>query len=120
MNPTERSEILNMVENGDVSVQDAIGMMSPKNKEPATPRHTGSQRWLRIRVTNLETGRGKVNVNLPLSWMKLGLKMGARFAPELDDLDIDEMIASLDEGAEGHIVEVEDLESNERVEVYFD
>lgn len=125
MNQNERTELLQRVADGEVSVQDAIGQMSSQSERPAsaptaTPAPGDEQRWLRIRVTNLESGKGKVNVNLPLSWMKFGLRMGSRFAPELDDLDIDEMIASLDRDAVGHIVEVEDLEDNQRVEIYID
>ena len=34
------------------------------------------QRWLRIRVTDLSSGRPKVNVNLPLTWVAAGLPLG--------------------------------------------
>jgi hypothetical protein len=120
MNHTERSQILQMVESGQMSVQDAIGQMSSVDEPVVAPEPADAERWLRIRVTNLETGKGKVNVNLPLSWMKFGLAMGSRFVPELDDLDIDEMLTSLDQSTAGRIVEVEDIEDNQRVEIYIE
>jgi hypothetical protein len=134
MTNEERMDILQLVENGDVTVEDAIGMMSsglaredassptesaPPAAEPTpTPTTTKSNRWLRVRVTNLETGRRKVSVNLPLGLMKWGLTMGSRFAPELQDIDLDELVTDLDRYAEGFLVEVEDTDDNERVEVY--
>jgi hypothetical protein len=128
MTNEDRIEILQMVENGEVSVADAIGLMSsPPAEEPnqvkamvAAPKSTGSQRWLRVRVTNLDTGRRKVSVNLPLGLMKWGLSLGTHFAPELDGIDFDELITDIDQYAEGFLVEVEDTDDNERVEVYIE
>ena len=61
---------------------------------------------------------GTVNVNLPLSLVKAGIKMGARFAPDMEELDWNELVIAIQEGASGKIVEVEDEEDGERVEVY--
>jgi hypothetical protein len=118
VNSTERSQILQMVESGQVSVEDAIGMMSSVGEPLVSPAPGDAQRWLRIRVTNLETGEGKVNVNIPLSWIKFGFTLGSCFAPELEELDIDEAVDALDQSTAGHIVQVEDIEDNQRVEIY--
>ena len=48
------------------------------------------------------------------------MKVGARFAPEMEDIDLDELVTALDEHAEGFLVEVEDSDDNERVEVYIE
>ena len=85
---------------------------------PAVSASAGTARWFRVRVTDVATGRTKVNVNLPLSLVKAGLKMGARFAPDMEELDWDELALAIQEGAAGKIVEVEDEEDGERVEVY--
>ncbi len=120
MNHGERSQILQMVESGQVTVQDAIGLMGSTHEASVAPEPIGTQRWLRIRVTDLETGRGKVNVNIPLSWMRLGLTLGACFVPELEGVDVDEVFTSLDQSTAGHIIQVEDAQDNQRVEVYVD
>jgi hypothetical protein len=78
------------------------------------------QRWLRVRVSDLSSGRNKVSVNIPFNLMKWGFALGSHFAPELEGLDIDEMIRDLDQYAAGRIVEVEDADDNERVEVYIE
>lgn len=120
MDHTKRSQILQQVERGEVPIEDAINLMSTTQEPMDLTEPTDVQRWLRVRVTNLETDKVKVNVNIPLNWIKFGFAMGARFAPELDDLDIDEMLTSLDQSVAGRIIEVEDVQDNQRVEIYIE
>ena len=120
MSNTEKMEILEQLERGQVSVDDAIGLMSSPGKASSLPDPSSTGRWLRVRVTNLETGKRKVSVNIPLNLMKWGVKFGSRFAPELEDFDLDELMADLDEHAEGRLVEVEDEGDNQRVEIFID
>jgi len=119
MNNTERMQVLQMVEQGQVSVEDAIGLMSSPEKPVPVSQPANSPRWLRVRVTDLDTGKRKVSVNVPLKLMKWGMKLGSRFTPELEglDLDLDELLADLDQYAEGPLVEVEDDTEGQRVEI---
>jgi hypothetical protein len=120
----ERARILQMVSENKIDAAEgarllaALSNASPGNEAQVTPARAGKARWFRVRVTNLETGRTKVNVNLPLSLVKVGLKMGAHFSPEVEELDWDELMVAIQEGAEGKLVEVEDVEDGEKVEVY--
>ena len=114
-----RSEVLKMVESGQLSVADAAAKLAPAPK-PALKLTgpTGQPRWFRVRVFNLDTQQPKVTVNLPMSWVQVGLSIGRRYAPELDGLDWTEIASALNDEAVGKIVEVEDVEKRERVEVY--
>ena len=119
----ERMQILNMVAEGKISAEDGAKLLAAL--EPERKRGPGmtldspsAPRWFRVRVTDLETGKNKVNVNLPMSLVDVGTRMGARFAPELEDVDFDTIIQQIKSGAQGKIVEVEDLEGGERVEIY--
>ncbi len=134
----ERLRILRMLQEGKISVEEAEGLLtavgSADAKEGAGGERTkvatgsgsggelagGRMRWLRVRVTNLDTGRRKVNVNIPLSLVGVGLSMARRFGhvPELENLDLDSILQAVREGAEGKIVEVDDEESREHVEVF--
>jgi hypothetical protein len=115
-----------MVSDNKIDAQEAARLLGALNNtsagsdSAAAPARTGSARWFRVRVTNLETGRTKVNVNLPLSLVKVGLRMGAHFAPEVENLDWDELMGTIQEGAAGKLVEVEDVEDGEKVEVFVD
>ena len=81
----------------------------------STARH---RRWLKVRVGDLESGRRKVSVNIPLSLVKFGLQVGRGFAPGLQDVDWDELSATLAEREGGLLVDVEDEEDGERVQIY--
>lgn len=120
----ERARILQMVSENKIDAQEGARLLAALSnaapgaevQDPAPA--TGKANWFRVRVTNLETGRTKVNVNLPLSLVKVGLKMGAHFSPEVQELDWEELMVAIQEGAAGKLVEVEDVEDGEKVEVY--
>jgi hypothetical protein len=123
----ERMQILKMIEAGTITADEGARLLAAleegagKGERPAPWRDGapgGKASWMRIRVTDLKTGRAKVNVNLPMGLVNVGLKMGARFAPEMENVDLDEIMEAIKEGAQGKIVEVEDEEDGERVEIY--
>jgi hypothetical protein len=120
----ERMQILNMVAEGKISAEEGAKLLAAlepdkKKKDAAGVIGGPSQpRWFRVRVTDLETGRNKVSVNLPMGLVDVGKRMGARFAPELGDMDLDEIVEQVKSGAQGKVIEVEDTESGERVEIY--
>jgi hypothetical protein len=116
----ERARILQMISNGKITAEEGAKLLSALRGASSAPQaaRAGTARWFRVRVTDMVTGRTKVNVNLPLSLVKAGLKMGARFAPDMEELDWEELTIAIQEGASGKIVEVEDDEDGERVEVY--
>ncbi|MCL7451593.1 MAG: hypothetical protein M8467_00915 [Anaerolineae bacterium] len=120
----ERMQILNMVAEGKITADEGARLLSalePERKKKEAPSAMGAPsaaRWFRVRVTDLETGKNKVNVNLPMSLVDVGTRMGARFAPELEDFDFDAIIEQVKSGAQGKIIEVEDAEGGERVEIY--
>lgn len=120
----DRARILQMVSEGKISAAQGAELLNAmrSNGEPDAPPAPigGKANWLRVRVTNLETGRAKVNVNLPFSLVRAGLKIGSHFAPEMQDIDWEELLAAIDEGAQGKLVDVEDIESGEKVEVFVD
>lgn len=118
----ERMEILKMVQNGQISADEGATLLGAL-KEEAEPRpssepvaRTQPPRRLRIRVSDLETGRNKVNIDLPWNLINVGMHMGARFTPE--GIDLEEVMEALQAGTEGKIVDVEDAEDNERVEIF--
>jgi hypothetical protein len=108
---------------GQISADEAAQRLRP----PAGPQSgTGKAtanlngRWLHVRVTDLETGKQKANVNLPLTWVEVGMRIGAQYRPEIASFDFGDLVAQIQAGAEGKLVEVEDLEDNERVEIFVD
>ena len=128
----ERLRILRMVEEGKISAAEGISLLealeqgrkparNPSRPALAAGDTVGSPRWLRVRVTDLYTGRSKATVNIPFGLMDWGLRIGAQFAPEMAEYDLQELTRVLsEEGVNGKIVDVTDDEGGEHVEIYVD
>lgn len=118
----ERMQILKMIEQGVISAQDGARLLGAID-EGASPKEGSAggakPRWFRVRVTDTRTGKRKVNVNIPFGLVSVGLRMGARFAPQVEDIDLSEMLRQIEEeGLQGKIIDVEDEEEGEHVEIY--
>jgi hypothetical protein len=123
----DRAHILNMLAAGDITAEQAAAYLRDAPAEPQAPQAHSTQaarpagaagRWLRVRVTDTTTGRAKVNVNVPLGLVSAALKLGAHYAPEVAGIDMQEILKEVQSGAQGRLVDVEDLEDGERVEVF--
>jgi SHOCT-like domain len=122
----ERMRILKMVENKQINAEDGAKLLAAldakaQNSEGEAPSPSPSTqgRWFRVRVTDMNTGKRKVNVNIPLGLVDVGLKMGAKFAPAgLEGVDMKQILAAIKAGGEGKVVDVEDEEEGERVEIF--
>ena len=115
----ERMQILKMLEAGQITAEEAAKLLETLEAPARGGEETGGQaNWFRVRVSDMHTGRSKVDVNIPMGLVNLGLKIGARFAPDIEDLDFEEVIETIRSGVQGRIVDVEDEEEGERVEIF--
>ena len=85
---------------------------------PRPPSRGSGARWLRIRVTDTRTGRSKASVQIPLALVDAGMKIGAHFAPEVEGVDMSNVMEALRMGVTGKIIDVTDEEDGEHVEIY--
>jgi len=116
----ERLKILQMLEEGKITAEEAAGLLRSleAGERPPAPGPGEGARYLRIRVTDLVSGEGKVNVTIPLGLVRMGLRIAEWFAPEFEDLDLRELEELIVSSGLGKIMEVEDAEDEERVEIY--
>ena len=77
-------------------------------------------RWFRVRVTDTDTGRVRVNIRLPVTVVTAGVKLGARFSPEVEGLDMKALMDLIQAGETGQIVDVFDENDGEHVEVFLE
>jgi hypothetical protein len=124
MSNEEKLQILKMIEEGKITSAEGLELMEALEKGEKSENLTVNQksRWLRIDV-RAENNKTKAKVNIPLSLVDIGLKIGGRFAPELkeaglDKIDINEIVQMVKDGAHGKIVEVDDEENGTKIEVY--
>jgi len=115
----ERLQILKMVEEGQISAKDGARLLEAleRSAEEAA-QSTGRAQWFRVRVTDMASGKTKVNVNIPMGLVNFGMRMGAKFAPEVENVDLSEIMDAIKSGTVGKIIDVEDNEDGERVEIY--
>jgi hypothetical protein len=126
----ERMRSLQMIQEGKITAEEGAKLLEAlgKNKRPPVPPMPPrppyppgrDARLLRVRITDLKTGKTKVNVNIPMGLVNVGIRLGARFMPTSADVDFDEIMTAIDEGASGKVVDVEDVESGEHVEVWIE
>ncbi len=123
-NTEERLRILKMVEDGKISAEEAAKLLAALQQAQRasggeqTGRRAGAARWLRIRVTDLATGRSKASVQIPLGLIDAGMKIGAHFAPEVEGVDMGNVLEAVRAGVVGKIIDATDDEDGERVEIY--
>ncbi|HEX6386189.1 MAG TPA: hypothetical protein VF177_16075 [Anaerolineae bacterium] len=144
MATVNRSEVLELLAAGKISAAEAAELLSRARSEPAAaaeepavaeapakavepadvvgPEATSGKTpsWFHVRVRDLESGRNKVTVNIPLRMFKFGMKIGRRFSPELAELDWDEIENMVTNMESGVLVEVQDEEDKEQVQIYVD
>lgn len=120
----ERMKILKMIEEGKLSAEEGtklLSALSVKRPLPArAPGMPGGAKWLRIRVTDTRSGRSKASVQIPLALVDAGLKIGAHFAPEVEGVDMSNVMEALRSGVTGKIIDVTDDEDGEHVEIYIE
>jgi len=120
----ERIKILQMIQDGKISAEDGAKLLEALNKgarsHSFSRRPLGAptdSRFLRVRVTDMDSGKSKVSVNLPLSLVDAGMSIAANFAPGVANADIMEAIRT---GLTGKIIDVIDEEDREHVEIFIE
>lgn len=118
----ERLQILKMVEARQISAAEGAKLLAAleRTDKGAESGPSRQPRWFRVRVTDLRTGKTKVHVNIPMGLVNVGLKMGARFAPNVEGLDSEQITRAIREGLQGKIIDVEDESDAERVEIFIE
>lgn len=117
----ERMRILKMIEEKQITAEEGARLLEAlraTGSDAAQREEITKARWLRVRVTDRSSGKLKVNVNIPVGLVDVGLKMGARFAPEMNGMDLSAIQTAIKGGMQGRIIEVDDEADNERVEVF--
>jgi hypothetical protein len=140
----EKLKILQMVQEGKINADEALELLNaleesePKVESSAPTPSRLANKFLRVRVNT--AGTTKVNVNLPLSIMRVATKFaafGMSYIPEaarqemekkgidLTKIDIEELMRMIEQGLMegGKLVDVEAIDPVEglvRVEVYVD
>jgi predicted DNA-binding ArsR family transcriptional regulator len=124
----ERMKILKMIQEGKISADEgaqllkALGASDKKARLGLhrKPRPSGA-RWLRVRVSDMHSGKSKVNVNLPLSLVDAGLNIASQFTSDVEMDDLATAVTdAIEDGLVGKIVDVVDDEDGKHIEVFIE
>jgi len=123
-NSEEKRQILDMLASGKITQEQAMELLNAldEGEEETIATPTGEKKFLRIRVNDANGEGDKVNVNIPIGLVKIGLKLASKYADDedlkaLEKVDMDEVLRMIEEGVEGKLVEV-DTKEGEKVEIF--
>ncbi|WP_069650974.1 SHOCT-like domain-containing protein [Caloranaerobacter ferrireducens] len=117
----EKLQILKMIEEGKITHEEGLELLNAieeKDKE----FNTSNAKWIKIRVYD-PYDKTKVNVNIPVALVDVGLKFATKFSPELknsdlENINLEEIIQIIKSGAQGKIVDVTNERNGEKVEIF--
>ncbi len=118
----ERDRILALLEAGQVSASEAAQLLDALEAEPERLPERGRERVLRLRTTNTHAQLHKVNFSaaIPVSLIRVSLRLGAQLLPQLSRSTLEDLLRSIESGASGRLLDVQDLEQGERLEVFIE
>jgi hypothetical protein len=122
---TEAAAILSSMKRKDKSDPESqsdvlsVDLVEEESEFKKGPLSENKPTWFHVKVSDIMTGRNKVIVNIPLGLVLFGLNIGRHFAPELDQVDLDQLASQI-QAESGLLVEVMDEEDGEHVQIYVD
>lgn len=138
----ERIKILEMLSEGTITVSEATQLLDTlDNQKLVVESKAGKEEFLMSDVVKAQVGKSlhikvisndgdKVNINLPLAFIKAAIKLGkaedlftksikTNDAEILKQIDLDVIIGSIEHGMTGKIVDVKSADGD-LVEIYID
>nr|BBH92758.1 hypothetical protein KTA_09570 [Thermogemmatispora argillosa] len=119
----ERDRILRLVEAGQVSAAEAARLLDALAPSPAAEpsvRARPRQRLVHIRVTDLLFNRPRTSVTLPVELIEVGLRLATRLAPQISGSALEQLLRAIAQASTGRLLDFQDLEENERVEIFLE
>ncbi len=113
----EKKQILQMVQEGKISVDEAMKLLDAL-ETPQAVSHASEAAWIRVRIE--DRGKAKVNVNVPLGLAKALVKFVPKDAlkeMQEQNIDLDAIIQAIMEGASGKLVDIV-TDEGQKVEVF--
>jgi hypothetical protein len=116
----ERKRILEMLQVGKITTDEAMKLIDAlqlQSEKAQEKKH--KPRWVRIRVTDVQNNRIRVNLTLPVGLVRAGLRTGGNIAG-MEDFDIEGLEDMLNRGETGHFLDVMNEEEDSRVEIFIE
>lgn len=116
----DKLRILRLLEEKKITADEAERLLAALGKSDGP---AGRNRFIKVKVVDKETGKTRVNVTLPISLVRWGMKMAPREAKakiEEHEIDIKMISEALEKGMTGKLVDVDDETKGEHVEIWLE
>jgi len=113
----ERNHILQLVETGRVTAEQAGQLLDMLDLEQKGSGERARTRSVRVRVTKLANSQQKVNVVLPVHLLHVGLRLATHLAPQVSGSALEDLLLAMASGATGRLLDQQDMEEGKRVEI---
>ncbi len=120
----ERDRILQMIESGQVTATQAARLLDTLEVERDVTRERSTERRrdcvIRIRTTSLNARTQKVYATaaIPVRLIKIAMRLGVRLIPQLNNAALEDLLHTIESGTTGRLLDLQDLEKNERLEIF--
>lgn len=119
----ERNRILDMVEAGQISAAQAAQLLDALVLQQAHPDQRTERmqsHTIRIWISDMTTRRQKIKMTatMPVYLLSVSLRMVSRLAPHLDNNTIQHILETIERGATGRVLDIQDLEEGKRLEIF--
>ena len=119
----ERVHILKMIGEGKISPSEGIRLLELGVSEPQSQpaeKTAKAPSWLHVQVTDISTGKVRVNVRLPVNLINAGLKMGAKLSTEIENMDMSQIAEYIRSGYTGPVLDVLVEDEEEHVQIFLE
>jgi polyhydroxyalkanoate synthesis regulator phasin len=118
----ERLRILQLVEEGKISPEEGIRLIQALDKtgEQQTQLALRPAQWLRLQISDMLSGKVRVNVRLPVTVLNTGMKIGARFSDEIGQTEMGQIMDAIADGLTGQVIDIYDDQGEKRIQVFLE
>lgn len=117
----ERLQILQMIQNGQISAEEGIRRLEEKGAETSeAEKPAAGPRFLHVLVTDTHSHKASVNVRIPVNLINAGVKMGAHLHTEVNGANMDQVRELIRENYIGTVLDATDDEEDERVQLFLE
>lgn len=114
----ERNRILHMIESRDLTAAEGVQLLDALDSEQKQVGERSSKRMVRVRVTTMSVRRQKANVTVPVELIGVGIRLATRLAPQVSGSALEDLLRAIENGKRGRLLDLQDLELDERVEIF--
>jgi hypothetical protein len=119
----ERMRILRMIRDHEITAEEGAKLLGGSG-ETGTPgparQHPADGKCLRITAADMASRLLKASVRVPIGLHDAGTKIGVRFSPEVEGINMAQVMDATRAGVSGKVIDVADERAGEHIEIHAD